>query len=407
MVRSKLFHLLLVLVFIASSCIFSTGCSLTSLEQTGALIGLQSSDSQDPADSTVQSGPTPVYISVVIHFEESFPQDAETFARARQELIDFAVFCNKNDITYNFQPDWAFMASMQKNETPEMLASTGGKNILLYLVEDLKQEVDPHSHEHEYNYADVAYLIDSFGVKPSNIGGGLISYPADKCQLDRFLQPFQGNVYDFKWKADYIWGGGTGGHIDEPLVSGIWWPKSTDEFYVNADGATIPSIGKYTGEISDIYALAEQIQNGQAPAGHLYTAAIMVNQPDIRQDMAEMEQEMNRLKSMQDQGQIQFASLQTLIQHWTNDWDSKGYVFQDGSRNLNKTNKDRQKPNNMDPKSGPQALNTDPSTLNQPADRAARIDGQAPPGRKKPALANPGNKARKTGKKPGYPESSL
>ncbi len=340
----RLSHLriLLLLVVIAVICLPAAGCS-SMQAYTSQLSGLpdwfssliNGTDRNEVPSS--KSIPTPVYVSIVIHFEESFPQQADSFASARQDLLDLARLCRQNELRFNLQPDWAFMTAMQKFETPEMQSQTNGKNILRYLSEDLNMEIDPHSHEHKYNYADVAYLLDACGVKPSNIAGGLIAAPENLCQLERFLKPFKGINYPYSWTAEYIWGGGTPGHVDEPVSSGIWWPKDSANYYVNQDGVTIPAIGRYTGEIDDIYNLVDKIEQGEAPAGQCYTACIMFNQGYLKEDLAELKAEIGQLKTLQKEGKISFVSLQELVEIWEEDFDSKGFVYLEDPQDLGNT----------------------------------------------------------------------
>lgn len=276
-----------------------------------------------------EPGTTPVYVSLVIHLEESFPQNARAFARTRGDLLEIADFCLQHQLRFNLQTDWAFMTAMQQFETPEMRAQTGGKNLLLYLREDCGMEIDPHSHEHRYNYADLAFLLDSCGIEVSNIAGGLIAAPAELSQLERFQAPIKGKNFDYVWQPDYLWGGGTPNHRDEPAASGIWFPLDRGHYYENGDGSSvsIPAIGGYTGEISDIYKLVDKIAGGQAPAGHCYTACIMFNQGRLKQDLLLLQEEISRLEQMQAEGSIRFVSLQELIQVWQTDYDSAGFVY--------------------------------------------------------------------------------
>lgn len=324
------FKIIFVIAFMSVSSLTLTGCdwlnSMTTIDSGVTAISDETS-AGEPCSGGAEPADTPVYVSIVIHFEETFPQNAPSYARARCDLLDLADLCRKYDLRFNLQPDWAFVTAMQKYETEEMRLQTNGKNLLRYLAEDREMEIDPHSHEHKYNYADVAYLLNTCGVNPSTIAGGLIAGPEKVCQLERFLEPFKGRNYDYSWRAEYIWGGGTPNHVDEPVASGIWWPQDCANFYVNKDGASIPSIGSYTREIEDIYSLVEKISIGDAPAGHCYTACIMFNQGFLRADLEELTAEISKLKGMEAKGQIRFVSLQELIDVWEEDFDSQGFVY--------------------------------------------------------------------------------
>ncbi len=98
-----------------------------------------------------------VYLSVVLHYEESFVQAEDYFVRQRNDLLAPARYLRDENIRLNVGPDWAFMTAFDSFETEEMRQETGGKSVLPYLKEDLGHEIDPHAHEHGWNYADVAF----------------------------------------------------------------------------------------------------------------------------------------------------------------------------------------------------------------------------------------------------------
>lgn len=114
----------------------------------------------------------PVYVSFVLHYEETFTQTAQYFMISRNELLELSRFLFENNLKLNLQPDWAFMQAINDFEDEQMRQNTKGKNILRFLVEDLGHEVNPHAHENTYNYADVAYMIKELGVDPGNLAGG-------------------------------------------------------------------------------------------------------------------------------------------------------------------------------------------------------------------------------------------
>ncbi len=88
-----------------------------------------------------------------------------------------------------------------------------------YLKQDLGFEIDPHAHETTYSYADVAYLIEQLGVEPSHLPGGLLADPPEKSKLEYLWEPIQGRQYPSSiWQADFLWGGGTGNHVNETYV---------------------------------------------------------------------------------------------------------------------------------------------------------------------------------------------
>lgn len=269
----------------------------------------------------------PVYVSLVLHYEEDFTQNKGYFLRKRDELIEFAIFLFQNDLKLNLQPDWAFMQAIEDFETDEMRASTNNKNILRYLVEDLHHEIDPHAHEHGYNYADVAYMISALGVTPSNIVGGFIVDPVEDSKYENFLEPIVANHFNYTWQAEWLWGGGTAGHINDTHASGIWKPKAVDAFFVHDENAPIACIGKYMNSIDGVYELINLARAGEVEEGKMLTASIFIGQGTIAEMTQELKSQLPTLKSYEDEGKLKFSPLSEVTQTWSNEYQAKGYIY--------------------------------------------------------------------------------
>ena len=269
----------------------------------------------------------PVHVSLVLHYEEDFTQKAEYFLLKRNELIEFANFLSQNNLKLNIQPDWAFMQAIEDFETDKMRASTNEKNILRYLVEDLHHEVDPHAHEHGYNYADVAYMISALGITPSNIVGGFIVDPVEDSKYENFLGPIIANHFDYTWQAEWLWGGGTSGHTNDTHSSGVWKPKAIDAFFVNDEDAPIACIGKYTNDIDGVYELINLAQAGEVEEGKMLTATIFIGQGTISEMTKEIKSQLPSLQSYEAEGKLKFSSLSEVTQIWSNEYQAKGYIY--------------------------------------------------------------------------------
>ncbi|MEA1892912.1 MAG: DUF4214 domain-containing protein [Campylobacterota bacterium] len=269
----------------------------------------------------------PVFVSVVLHYEESFNSMRPRFFEHRENLIALAVFLEENGIKLNLQPDWAFMQAVEDLEDDVMRLSTNGKNILRYLVEDLGHEIDPHAHEHRYNYADVAYMIQNLGVTPSNIVGGLIVDPPEDSKYDYLLSPIDASSFDYTWQAQWLWGSGTSGHTHDTAASGIWRPQGTYNFYENDDDASLPCIGKYTNEIDGIYDIIQKIENEEVEADRMLTATIFIGQGEVVSMKNQIQLELETLKEYEEQKKLIFAPLSEVAQSWQECYDAKGYLF--------------------------------------------------------------------------------
>jgi len=269
----------------------------------------------------------PVYVSIVLHYEESFVQTKPYFFQQRNDLIDLAQYLREQDITLNLGPDWAFMTAIQSFEDDAMRAETGGKNILRYISEDLGHEIDPHAQEHAYNYADVAYMISELGIEPSNIASGLVVDPPKDSKYDYLCSAIEADHFNYTWQAEWLWGDATSGHVNDTSASGIWRPANQFNFYQNDDGAPLPCIGKYTNDIEGVYDLIERISNGAIEPGHMYTAAIFISQGDVAEMLQELQSNMAVLKQYEASGQLRFVSLQEAGEIWLAEYSGKGYLY--------------------------------------------------------------------------------
>lgn len=103
-------------------------------------------------------------------------------------------------------------------------------------------EVDPHNHQdtvssglgaNPYNYADLAYLLDSCGLIPkrTNLGGFFWRdfSSTEKEDWTRYqYDSVPGYVYPHKkWKPVVICGGGSPGHTDDYSSMGFWRPDTS------------------------------------------------------------------------------------------------------------------------------------------------------------------------------------
>ncbi len=269
----------------------------------------------------------PVYVSIVLHYEESFVQSKPYFFQQRNILLSLARYLREQDITLNVQPDWAFMAAVQSFEDSLMRVETNGKNILRYLKEELNHEIDPHAHEHGWNYADVAYLINQLGVTPSHIAGGLIADPPEDSKYTYLLSPIAASHFIYSWQAEWLWGDATANHTHDTAASGIWRPKNQTHFYEHDDHGPIPCIGKYTNDMKGVYELIEKSANGLFEADDMITAAIFIGQGNVDSLHQELAEHMSTLKTYEAEGQLVFVSLKNAGEIWQTEYSGKGYLY--------------------------------------------------------------------------------
>ena len=233
----------------------------------------------------------PVYVTIVTHNEDAQPylQNRTYYLRSREFVRLLALALEERGATWNFQSDWNFLRAVAQWDTATVMANTNGKNIVQWLVEDMGFEADPHAHENQYNYADVAYLHTLLGVTPSkNVGGFLFSPPDNTQGWEQHEQGIFGAMYpSFFWRADHLWGAATFMHQENDDRSyGMWRPQDRYNFYPHAAGRRLDYIGGGCSSSAvvdaDCTAGVMQILNaigtGDVPADGFYTANIMVPQ---------------------------------------------------------------------------------------------------------------------------------
>jgi len=241
-------------------------------------------------------------------------------------LRRLALMLHEQGVPYNFQSDWNFLVAVSMYDNETVMANTNGKNIVRWIKEDLGFQVDPHAHETTYNYADVAYLISSLGVEPSNVAGGFISDPPEDSVFDHFLEPIHGWHYDYTWQAEILWGASTYLHQNE--VSGVWRPKDRYHFYEHDPSTPLINIARYIGSPAGVLDLVQRIERGEAPPGKMYTCCLFVAQAQCTPDfIQQLEQEILALKDLEQQGKIVWATLQQVAQIWQTQYHEDPNIY--------------------------------------------------------------------------------
>lgn len=278
-----------------------------------------------PTSTTNKDGLPVIYVSIVSHNEDmlsgqypDFTKDQAEFERQREAVASFAAMLAKNQAKYDFQTEWNFLLGMQKYD--KGTTSTNGKNLIAYLSEDLGMSVDPHSHEKlGYNYADVAYLISTFGVEPTGVVGGMIAAPPEDSILEYLWKPIEANKYDYTWTPEIGWGGGTGLHINETSLwtSGVWRAKDNEHYQEHDASAPLPIVGRYNSSWEGLDDLLEKQANGELKAGNIYTITIMQNQTWLTdQTIAEFETQLKTYADETADGRIVWATLPEVYEAW-------------------------------------------------------------------------------------------
>jgi hypothetical protein len=288
------------------------------------------------APSTSVSGAPPlptVYLTVITHNEEplngrvDYTADLSYYLQNRTLLKSLAETITSRHATYNFQSDWNYLKAVAMFDVGSVTADTSGKNIVRWMKEDLGVEVDPHAHETQYNYADVAYLIEQLGVTPSkNVGGFLYDPPDNPQRWEKHAAGLTGAVYpSYFWRADHLWGAATEQHLgNDDKSSGIWRPQDRYNFYVDDPAQRLVYIGGCESR-PGLERLLGDIETGAAPADGFYTANLAVPPQDwlTAQDIAQLGAYIDSLAPLVAQGRVQWVTLSQMAEIWATQYGSR------------------------------------------------------------------------------------
>jgi hypothetical protein len=87
------------------------------------------------------------------------------------------------------------------------------------------------------------------------------------------------------WRGDILMGSGTPGHVNDPLVSGVWRPQDRDHYFTHDVGANMVAVGAYKSTIESIPELIALYATGQVAPPFMLTANYnirpsMIQRPD-------------------------------------------------------------------------------------------------------------------------------
>lgn len=284
-----------------------------------------------------------VYVCLFMHNEDlhhpkypdfSKPENKSLYLTSRASLIEFCSMLKRNNLPFNWESDWNFLNGVFLWDTPDVTSGSDGKNVIRYIMENLGTTVDPHSHENDgYNYADVAHLIDSLGVVPTNVVGGHIWDPADSKYQDweRFRSPLAGNKFPWsKWKGDILIGHGTNLHQNDPEPSGVWRPKGKYAFWTDEPANKIYAIGQYKTSMPGLIELVNLYKTGAIPEEKILTSCLFANQWELNAQFTSNYENtfVKTLLEMQARGEIKVVTFGQVIELWKTIYNSEAHLFQ-------------------------------------------------------------------------------
>lgn len=281
--------------------------------------------------------PGTLYVTVISHNEQpsdrrpDYIRDAAFYLDNRELLIELVKMLSDHDAAFNFQSDWNYLLAVAEHDQGELTTDTGGANIVRWMSEAMGVEIDPHSHESRYNYADVAYLIQELGVTPTNTVGGFLFDPPDNPQgWQQHQAGLSGRIFpDYFWQAEALWGAATSLHQgSDDHTSGVWSPLDRENFYTHDPGQDLIYIGGCTLDLDGILSLLEEIESGDAPRDGFYTAAIFLAQDFITEEsIAELEANIVELEPYRADGILQWVNLSDIAEMWRTDYGARPFQY--------------------------------------------------------------------------------
>lgn len=299
------------------------------------------------ATTTIPAQTTPLYLNFVSHNEITDPLDYDhPFNPSYYEQIkELAVaVCDTiiaKQAKYNMQVD----ANLIKGALLHDNAATNPNDLLEWAHNSPYIDVDGHNHFDPfispYNYADLAYLLDSCGLTLNhNILGG-VAWKGPLENWTQYLEPVQGYTFtDFVWQADILWGPATPGHSNDFQYFGIWRPTAPTElgFGMHHPDGTLAAIGggckgdigfvlDTTGTprhstqeiIANLRGMADYIYNHPPPPNAFYTANMLINfrdfteVPNFADSIATI---INGIQDYVDEGKIVWLTLAEKYDLW-------------------------------------------------------------------------------------------
>lgn len=290
---------------------------------------------------------TPLYLNFVSHNEITDPLDYDNPFNPKyyQQIKELAVaVCDTiiaKQAKYNMQVD----ANLIKGALIHDHAATNPNDLLEWANNSPYIDVDGHNHFDQfinpYNYADLAYLLDSCGVTlEKNILGG-VAWKGPSANWTQYLEPVNGFTFtDFVWQAEILWGPATPGHGDDFQYFGIWRPTAPTDlgFGMHNPSGNLVAIGggckgdigfvldttgtpkRSTQEIiANLRGMADYINSNPPPPNAFYTANMLINfrdfteVPNFADSIATI---INGIQDYVDEGKIVWLTLAEKYDLW-------------------------------------------------------------------------------------------
>ncbi|MBB5032102.1 hypothetical protein [Prosthecobacter vanneervenii] len=295
-----------------------------------------------------------------------------TYLQWREALINFAKQCQARSLPWQFQSDYNFLEGVRRFEVfggasfdstimngtfsdsslstftytgASTTTDTGGKNVIKYLHETLGVNLDPHSHESNpnYNYADIAWLIDvGCDTDVTLVVGGHVYVPtaSNYQNWPKFIGDLDSNGINdgllaashsgYRWKPHLLMGGGGATHKDDPHVAGLWRPQDANNYLVDSASGQIAAIGTWEQEFFETDRLLRSLEDNSLPHNNkLWTFGRVMNHRDFVQSgylTTTAPAILDTIQKWRDAGRLQVKTFEDIY----TEWNASPYSAQSG-----------------------------------------------------------------------------
>ncbi len=303
-------------------------------------------------DDDVTPADSPVYVTVAGHLEDNeVYANCDAWPEFREELLVFADLIAASGVSFNLQIEYEFLLGAYDCETPDLTATTDGRNVVDYLAVQYGFEIDAHQEggweEGQDNYADVRHLGGLVTGGISEVVGGFKW--DDTHQFDELHGGEQGWLYpEFTWFPEILSLGvhtlhHEGNFDHDDLTSGVWIPAGGDTDFLTHEPANRmvyvgPGLQHQNWGGGDCFfhngaeyaqVLADYMERGDVPGDALYTTTIAIPQSAML-DAAEhgaVTDILAALAPLHADGRVAYATYSEVVDLWTTQFAAQPNIF--------------------------------------------------------------------------------
>lgn len=303
------------------------------------------------ACSSADTSVTPVYVTIAGHIEDvAAYANCNTYPSYREKLLAFAQ--RFAAFRLNLQIDYEFLTGATRCETDDLKASTDGRNVVDYLVEHYRYEIDAHQEggweEGGDNYADVRLAGGEVTAAISETVGGFMW--DDLEQLPRLMAGETGLRHpDFTWRPEVLTLAvgvhhHEGDFSEDDLTSGVWIPAGPGaSFKIHDANGRMVNVGpgqqhsnwgasadcRFQDGADYVLVLIDYLRRGILPPGRVYTATITVPQKVIfnQSNQSKLETILDKLIPVIANGRAVYASYSEVVALWQGDYQAQPNIL--------------------------------------------------------------------------------